>query len=100
MNFFDINFNLNTGTYKPYSKPGNATQYININSNHPPTILQIIPETINQRLAKISSNKETFDSKSQPYQEALKNSGFDYNFGYNPQLKTQKREHHLVQPAL
>ena len=91
VNFLDITFNLTTGTFKPYSKPGNTTQYINIHSNHPPTILKRIPETINRRLTKISSNKETFDSSTQPYQDALTESGFNYQLRYDPQRATTRR---------
>ena len=35
VNFLDVTFDLNSGIYKPYSKPNNFTQYINKNSNHP-----------------------------------------------------------------
>ena len=85
VNFLDITFDLRSGTYKPYTKPGNTPQYINIHSNHPPSILRRIPETINRRLSKISSNKQSFDSSTHPYQEALKKSGFNYNLHYEPQ---------------
>ena len=61
VNFLDITFDLRSGTYKPYTKPGNTPQYINIHSNHPPSIPRRIPETINRRLSKISSNKQSFD---------------------------------------
>ena len=68
VNFLDITFDLRTGKYKPYNKPGNIPQYVHIDSNHPPSILKRIPETINQRLSKISSDEEAFVSCAQPYQ--------------------------------
>ena len=85
VNFLDITFDLRSDTFKPYTKPGNIPQYINIHSNHPATILRRIPETINRRLSKISSNKQAFDSSTPPYQEALRKSGFNYNLHYEPQ---------------
>ena len=86
MNYLDITFDLRTGTYKPYTKPGNTPLYVNIQSNHPPSILRRIPDTINRRLSKISSNKECFDSSKQPYQEALTKSGFNYNLNFDHDL--------------
>ena len=36
VNFLDITFDLRSGTFKPYTKPGNVPQYVNVQSNHPP----------------------------------------------------------------
>ena len=98
VNFLDITFNLTTGTYKPYTKPDNIPQYINVKSNHPPSILQRIPESINQRLSRISSDKESFDSSKRPYQEALKKSGYNYNLNYDPQptQRTRRRTRNVT----
>ncbi|KAJ8049858.1 hypothetical protein HOLleu_02783 [Holothuria leucospilota] len=54
--------NLNTGMHHPYKKPGDHTTYINVDSNHPPNIIQQIPETINKRLSELSSDKRAFDN--------------------------------------
>ena len=35
VNYLDVTFNLNDGTYKPYTKPNNEIKYIHKNSNHP-----------------------------------------------------------------
>ena len=50
--------------------------YISVNSNHPPSIIKQIPESINRRLSNLSSNEEVFLKNIQPYREALKKSGF------------------------
>ena len=50
--------------------------YINVNSNHPPSIITQIPSSINRRLANLSSGKEVFLNNNQPYREGLKKSGF------------------------
>ena len=37
VNYLDVTFNLNDGTYKPYTKPNNEIKYIHKISHHPPT---------------------------------------------------------------
>ena len=38
VNYLDVTFDLNNGSYKPYRKPDNTPLYINVQSNHPPPI--------------------------------------------------------------
>ena len=83
VDFLDITFDLRTGTYKPYMKPGNIPQYINRCSNHPPSILRTLPESINRRLSAISFDEKSFDSAKKPYQEALAKSGYDHQLTFN-----------------
>ena len=47
VDFLDITFNLNNGTYRPYKKPNDLLLYINKSSNHPPQIINHLPKTIN-----------------------------------------------------
>ena len=35
VNYLDVTFNLNDGTYKLYTKPNNEINYIHKDSNHP-----------------------------------------------------------------
>ena len=72
--YMDVTMDLSTRLYRPYMKPNNTLQYINVKSNHPPAILKIIPEGVNKRLSEISSNKEVFDQAAPPYQKALDES--------------------------
>ena len=53
VNYLDVTFNLNDGTYRPYQKPDNIIQYIHVASNHPPNIIKQIPKTapLNQHLS-------------------------------------------------
>jgi hypothetical protein len=74
-----------------YMKPGNTPLYINHNCNHPPPILCSIPDAINKRLSKISSDKQSFESAVPPYQEALRKSGFNFVLNYNLQPPKPKR---------
>ena len=54
-NFIDITPNLTDGNYYPYRKPNNETLYIDINSNHPPTIIKHLPASIGRRIADSST---------------------------------------------
>ena len=38
VNYLDVTFNLNDGSYRPYRKPNDETHYIHIQSDHPPSI--------------------------------------------------------------
>ena len=46
VNYLDVTFNLNDGTYQPYQNPANILQYIHVESNHPPNIIKQIPKTV------------------------------------------------------
>ena len=43
LNYLDVTFNLNDGTYKPHKKPNKEMKYIHVYSNHPPSIIKQIP---------------------------------------------------------
>ena len=49
-NYLGITLNLNDGSYRPYRKPNEETNYIHINSDHPPSIIKEIPQSIEKRL--------------------------------------------------
>ena len=40
VNYVDVTFNLNDGSYQPYQKPNDETHHINIQSDHPPSYNQ------------------------------------------------------------
>ena len=42
VNYLDVIFNLNDGTYNPYTKPNNEIKYIYKNSNDPPNVVRRI----------------------------------------------------------
>lgn len=84
VHFLDVTFDLTNGSYKPYMKPNNKLSYVHRQSNHPPALLKNIPLNINKRLTNISSSKEVFDESIAPYQQALKESGYDHKLTYNP----------------
>ena len=84
VDFLDVTFDLTNGSYKPYIKPNNKILYVHRQSNHPPALLKNIPLNINKRLTNISSSKEVFDESIAPYQQALKESGYDHKLTYKP----------------
>ena len=76
VDFLDITFNLNNGTYRPYKKPNDLLSYINKSSNHPPQVVNQLPKTINERLSRNSSNEEVFNSSKHQYTKALRDSEY------------------------
>ena len=68
--FLDVILDLSAQNYGPYRKPNSTPRYINVQSNHPQTVLKQIPLSINKRLSKISSSKEKFDSCKNDYLQA------------------------------
>ena len=38
VNYLDVTFNLNNGSYRPYRKPNDETHHIYVRSDHPPSI--------------------------------------------------------------
>ena len=84
VDFLDITFNLNNGTYRPYKKPNDLLLYINKSSNHPPQIINQLPKIINERLSRNSSNEEVFNSSKYQYEKALRDSGYtDFKLKFN-----------------
>ena len=93
VDFLDITMDMRTGEHKPYTKPNNTPLYVHKDSNHPPNIIKNIPESINKRLSNISSNENVFKQASQPYQEALQKSGYNYTLTYKPTQANTNNQH-------
>ena len=91
VDFLDITLDLNSGCYMPYMKSNNTLRYVNVSSNHPPSVLRSIPKGINKRLSDISSTKEIFDKAKPVYQKALSESGHKYELKYEPSAKRKKQ---------
>ena len=95
VNFLDISLDLKNNTYKPYIKPNDVPTYVHNQSNHPPSDLKNIPESVNKRLSTISANSEIFNNAAPIYQEALKKSGYTYQLKFDPNTSTKasKKRH-------
>ena len=91
VNFLDVTLDLRSSKHYPFTKEGNIPLYVDKDSNHPPSILRNIPESINKRLSEISSDKECLDDAKHVYQEALNKSGYRYNLTYN--MTPSQRSH-------
>ena len=100
VNFLDVQFNLNNGTYQPHTKPDNNPVYINKKSNHPPVVLKQLPKSIAKRISDISFDENIFCNSIPIYSEALKKSGFNDRLIYStktagcdtPEKKKRKRK--------
>ena len=94
--FLDVTLNLVTGKYLPYRKPNSDPLYINVKSNHPPTIIKDLPKMINKRLSDLSCNEDEFKKAKPLYENALKESGYKAEMKYetseNTNNKTKKRK--------
>ena len=83
--FLDIYLDLELEEYGPFIKPNDTPLYVNINSNHPPKILENIPKGVNKRLSSISATKDIFDKAAPIYQAALREAGYSYELEYEQQ---------------
>ena len=91
VNYLDVTLDLNTGTYRPYNKPNSETNYVHVQSNHPPNIIKQIPISIQNRLSNLSANERIFDQSTPHYKEALQRSGYNHNFEYKPTAANRQR---------
>ena len=82
VNFLGVTLNLSNNTYKPFLKTDQYPSYINVNSNHPKTIIKQAPKAVKLRIRNLSANKKIFQESSKIYMDALKNSGFREKFTY------------------
>ena len=77
VNFLDVTQNLSNNSYKSFIKTDQHPSYINVNSNHPKTIIKQVPKAVNYQ-----QMRKTFKESSKIYIDALKNSGFKEEFTY------------------
>ena len=85
VDFLDVTLNLNNDIFKPFSKSNLTPTKMNIDSNHPRSILMQILNAVNPRINRLSSYKNISYENKSIYDEALKNSGFQGRLEYvNP----------------
>ena len=78
VNYLDVTLNLENSTYRPYKKENNQIKYLNIESNHPPSIIKQLSLSIESRLSSLSSSEKIFNDSVIPYQNALDKSGYKH----------------------
>ena len=81
-NFLDVSLNLSDNSYRPFLKTDQHPSYINVNYNHPTSIIKQVPKAVNTRISRLSSIKKIFHGSSQMYIEALEYNGFKEEFTY------------------
>ena len=91
-NFLDITLDLSNNLFKPYKKENTEIRYINRNSNHPKIIKKNLPAMIENRLIKLSKNKNIFDQNAYTYQNALEKSNFKHKLTYKEDFNKQKKK--------
>ena len=97
VNFLDITFNLDNGTYYPYKKPKDKLMYINTLSNHPPQVIKQLPTSISYRLSTNSSNETIFNEAKTEYESALQKSGYKEKLKYTAkQPAKNKRKRNII----
>ena len=72
INFVDVTFNLEIGTYRLYKRPSDFLLYINTSSNHLPQVIKRLPTSIYEQQSKNSSSEEIFNASKHEYEAALK----------------------------
>ena len=63
-------------------------KYINIESNHPPSIIKQLPLSIKSRLSSLPSSEEIFNDSVIPYQDELDKSGYKHKLEYKANINT------------
>ena len=73
--------------------PTKTTNYINVNSDHPPSIIKEIPRSIEKRLSILSSSKNIFQESAVYFEKCLKNSGYKTKLQYQqPKENNQNKK--------
>lgn len=83
VDYLDITFNLEDGSYKPYKKPNNDPRYVHVESNHPSNITKQIPQSISKRISANSCSEAVFNDAAPYYNEKLKESGYSEVIRYD-----------------
>ena len=58
-----VTFNLNDGTYKPYTKPNNEIKYIHRDPKRPPDVIRQISLSLESRLSTVPYNEKFFKNQ-------------------------------------
>ena len=95
-NYLDITLNLNDRSYHPYRKPNEETNYIHINSDHPPSIIKRNSTSNWKKTLNFVIIKKYFSRVSCLLWKTSKNSGYKTKLQYqqpkeNNQNKKRKK---------
>ena len=71
VNFLDVTLNLLNNTYKPLLKTDQYPSCINVNLNHPKTIIKQVPKAVKLRIRNLSANEKIFQESSEMCKDGL-----------------------------
>ena len=63
-NYLDITLNLNDGSYRPYWKSNEETNYFHATSDHPPSVIKEIPQSIEKSTLSFIMIEKVFSEVS------------------------------------
>ena len=81
-NYLGVTLNLNDGSYCPYRKLNDETNYIHVNSDLPSSILKQLLMPIEERSSSSSSFKKFFKETVPHYEQYLSNCGYKEKLNY------------------
>ena len=81
-NYLGVTLNLNDGSYCPYRKLNDETNYIHVNSDLPSSILKQLLMPIEERSSSSSSFKIFFKETVPHYEQYLSNCGYKEKLNY------------------
>ena len=90
---------MNDGTYRPFHKTNEETNYIHVESDHPPQIIKKIPRSIRKRLSRLSSTKEIFENSKDYYEQRLRQCGYNEKLNYteeNNKINKKSRKRNIL----
>ena len=102
VNCLGTTLNLNDGSFKPYHKPDDIIQYINIESNHPPNLTKHLPASIEKRLSNNSLDEKIFKEAAIYYEDTLNKAGHINKLVYhalsasNQENKNKNRQRNII----
>ena len=79
VNDLDVTFNLNDGSYR---KPNDETDYIHIQSDHPPPITKQLLQSIENRLSQLLLSKDILYETTPYYEQRLASCGYNEKLTY------------------
>ena len=100
VNYLGVTLNLNDGSYRPYKKPNEETNYIHVNSDHPQSISKQLPMSIEKWLSSLSSSKDVFEEAAPYYEQHISNCGYKEKLNYqdptSPNVITKRKRQRNV----
>ena len=90
INYPNVTFNPNDGSYRPYGKLNDETLYIHIQLYHPPSVTKQLPRSIERRLSQLSSSKDIFYEMTAYYEQRLASCEYNEKLTYNNKEKIMK----------